>query len=71
MSRISKSLKHINLMTVRIFTETGTIFLTSFYENYDVNTPPFMAGMKRHPFKTIKNRLNYLHGDQKNQSCGL
>ena len=42
-----------------------------FYENYDVNTPPFKAGMKRHPFKTIKNRLNYLHGDQKNQSCGL
>jgi ubiquinone/menaquinone biosynthesis C-methylase UbiE len=25
----------------------------SFYENHDVNTPPFMAGMKRHPLKMV------------------
>ena len=24
-----------------------------FYEKHDVNTPPFMAGMKRHPLKTV------------------
>jgi hypothetical protein len=23
------------------------------YENHDVNTPPFMAGMKRHPLKMV------------------
>ena len=23
------------------------------YEKHDVNTPPFMAGMKRHPLKTV------------------
>ena len=27
--------------------------LFRFYENHDVNTPPFMAGMKRHPLKTV------------------
>jgi hypothetical protein len=28
----------------------GTLPLL-FYENYNVNTPPFMAGMKRYPLK--------------------
>jgi len=33
-----------------------------FYEKYDVNTPPFMAGMKRHPLKKIENQLDFSHG---------
>jgi hypothetical protein len=32
------------------------------YEKYDVNTPPFMAGMKRHPLKKIENQLDFSHG---------
>jgi hypothetical protein len=31
--------------------------IPSIYEKYDVNTPPFMAGMKRHPLNVLENPL--------------
>jgi len=31
---------------------TLSFFLNNIYENYNVNTPPFMAGMKRYPLKS-------------------
>jgi len=47
------------------------IIINPFYEKHDVNTPPFMAGMKRHPLKKIENQLRFPHGHQTNESCGI
>jgi hypothetical protein len=41
------------------------------YEIHNVNTPPFMAGMKRYPLKKQLNYLKYLHGDKTNESCSI
>jgi hypothetical protein len=44
------------------FCEFINVNSSIFYEKHDVNTPPFMAGMKRHPLKKIENQLDFSHG---------
>ncbi|OPL12692.1 MAG: hypothetical protein AVO38_14725 [delta proteobacterium ML8_D] len=42
-----------------------------FMKNHDVNTPPFMTGMKRHPLKRERNNIQYLRGYKTNESCSI